>query len=91
MTRRVPAVIENIVKPSVPGFLPNGTISIRLFPVIDCELQRAITMIPMSPNFEGLKASMKQLPTKATVLAGLAVGTQLAVVISLIFVKLFPA
>lgn len=48
-------------------------------------------MIPMSPDREGLKASMKQLPTKGTVLVGLAAGTLLAVVISLIFVTLFPA
>ncbi|MCY3776321.1 MAG: hypothetical protein OXH11_10080 [Candidatus Aminicenantes bacterium] len=91
MTRRVPAVIENVGKPSVPGLLPNGTVSVRLIPVIGCELQGAITMIPMSPNREGLKASMKQLPTKGTVLVGLAAGTLLAVVISLIFVTLFPA
>ena len=45
----------------------------------------------MIPNREELKTVMNQLPTKATVFVGLAAGTLIAVVISLIFVMLFPA
>ena len=91
MIRCVPTVLEQAAKRSVSGLLPNGTIPVWWISVVDFEKHRVITMIPMSLNREELKTAMKQLPTKGTVLVGLAAGTLLAVVMSLIFVMLFPA